>query len=161
MNPTFIALLAWCLCGSLAGADKPLIADPIVEKAIRRSLNKPTDELTEADLAKVTKLSLAFTKITDTGLKEVAKLKKLTELILAGTKITDTGLKDVAKLQQLTNLGLYETAITDEGLKEVAKLKNLTSLNLYYCTQISKTGVAALQKALPKCKIPVEKSKSP
>ena len=35
-----------------------LIADPIVEKAIRQALEKPTGELTRVDLEKVTYLNL-------------------------------------------------------------------------------------------------------
>ena len=54
-----------------------LIADPIVKKAVRISLKKPEGQLTEADLKKVTSLSLYGTKITDEGLKEVAKLQQL------------------------------------------------------------------------------------
>ncbi|MDP6905776.1 MAG: hypothetical protein QF406_15225, partial [Verrucomicrobiota bacterium] len=65
-----------------------LIADPIVEKAIRRSLEKPKGELTEADLEKVTLLILSSTQITDGGLKEVAKLQKLEALDLSKTHIT-------------------------------------------------------------------------
>ena len=113
---------------SVVADDKPLIADPIVEKAIRRSLNKPTGELTEADLEKVTRLFLNGAQITDAGLKEVAKLQNLTRLYLSDTKITDAGLKDVAKLQQITVLYLQGTKIT-------------------------KAGVAELKKALPNCKI--------
>ena len=115
----------------LAADKKPLIADPIVEKAIRGpfSLGKPTGKLTEADLAKVTRLSLIRTKITDAGLKEVAKLQKLTILGLGhNDKITDAGLKDLAKLKNLTRLILSDTKITD-------------------------AGAAELKKALPKCKI--------
>ena len=112
----------------LAADEKPLIADPIVEKAIRKSLKKPEGELTEADLAKATYLSLRFTKITDAGLKEVAKLQQLESLNLNWTKITDAGLKEVAKMKQLTSLVLFRT-------------------------QITKAGVAELQKALPNCEI--------
>ena len=50
-----------------------LIADPIVEKAVREELEKPEGKLTE--------LHLNNTKITDAGLKEVAKLQKLRPLI--------------------------------------------------------------------------------
>ena len=82
-------------------ADEKLIADPFVEKAVRKSLEKPEGELTVADLEKVTGLELGGTQITDAGLKDLAKLKKLYELNLAGTQITDTGLKDVAKLKNL------------------------------------------------------------
>ena len=108
-------------------ADEKLIADPIVEKAVRKSLKKPEGELTEADLAKVTYLDLTDTKITAAGLKEVAKLQKLEELYLNDTNITDVGLKEVAKLQQLAIIDLDFTKVT-------------------------KTGVAELRKALPNCR---------
>jgi len=104
------------------------ITDPIVEKAIRKELKKPTGELTESVLAKVTSLDLIGTKITDVGLKEVAKLPQLTHLWLDATQITDVGLKELAKLQKLERLDLVATKAT-------------------------KAGVAELQKALPKCRI--------
>ena len=77
----------------LAADKKPLIADTIVEKAIHDpfSLNKPTGELTKADLEKVTGLVLGGTKIMDAGLKEVAKLKQLAKLDLGYTDTTDAG----------------------------------------------------------------------
>ena len=103
-------------------ADEKLIADAIVEKAIRRSLKKPEGELTEADLEKVTVLDLDFTKTTNAGLKEVVKLQKLIELNLRSTKITDEGLNEVAKLKQLTYLSLSFTEITDAGFKDMVKL---------------------------------------
>ena len=63
-------------------APEKLIADPIVEKAIRKNflVDKPTGELTEVDLTKVASLDLSYTKITDVGLKEVAKMQKLKPL---------------------------------------------------------------------------------
>jgi len=81
----------------LAADEEPLIADPIVEKEIRKSLKKSEGELTKADLAKVTQFSLAYTKITDAGLKELAKMQNLTQLYLQATQITDAGLKEVAE----------------------------------------------------------------
>ena len=65
---------------SLKATPEKLITDPIVEKAVREKLKKPEGELTKADLAKVTELSLHVTKITDEGLKDVAKLQNLNEL---------------------------------------------------------------------------------
>ena len=41
------------------------IANPIVEKAIREELKKPTGELTEADLEKVTELELKQNQLTE------------------------------------------------------------------------------------------------
>ena len=104
-----------------APAEEKLIADPIVEKAIREELDKPKGELTEEDLTEVTTLDLGFTKITDEGLKDVAKLQKLKWLWLNDTNITDAGLKDVAKLQQLKILILSGTKATDAGLAEIEK----------------------------------------
>ena len=50
----------------------------IVEKAIRVKLNKPTGELTKADLEKVTKLYLGHNRLTDVkGLEEHRTFKKI------------------------------------------------------------------------------------
>ena len=54
-------------------ADENFIADPIVEKAVRKELKKPEGQLTVADLAKVTVLGLTASKSTDEVLKEVAQ----------------------------------------------------------------------------------------
>ena len=67
-------------------------------------------------------------------------------------KITDAGLKEVAKLKQLNFLALNLTQITDVGLKEVAKLKQLRFVNLED-TKVTKAGVDQLIKVLPKCRI--------
>ena len=84
---------------------------PIVEKVIRKKLEKPEGELTEADLAKVTSLAL-YVDITDVGLKE---------LLLGDTQITDTGLAEVAKLKKLRALELDRTQITKVGVAELQK----------------------------------------
>ena len=138
---------------ALVGCEKkPLIADPIVEKAIRERLKKPEGELTKADLAnsQLYQLYLGDTKTTDAGLKEAAKLQQLTLLSLSGTQSTDVGLNEVAKLQQLSCLLLNRAQITDAGLKEIAKLQQLEAVSLC-STQITAAGVVELQKALPKC----------
>ena len=70
---------------------------------------------------------------------------------MADTKVTDEGLKEVAKLQNLEELDLENTQITDEGLKEVAKLQRL----VLYCTALKspKRVATELKKALPNCEI--------
>ena len=73
------------------------------------------------DLAKVTMLALRSTKITDAGLKDIAKLQELTGLWLNGTDITGAGLMDTAKLQKLIHLNLDGTKITDENAAELKK----------------------------------------
>ena len=94
-----IALLAFSLCLSAVGADKkPLTKEEsakVIEAAIRKELNKPTGELTEADLELVMLLYLDLSKPTGAGLKEVAKLKNLTNLHLNGTKVTKAGVAEL------------------------------------------------------------------
>jgi hypothetical protein len=118
----------------------------IVENIIRAWLKKPKGELTKADLDKLTVLNLwQNEKITDAGLKELAKLENLTGLGLGVTQITDAGLKELANLKRLTSLKLMLTPITDAGLKEVAKLQNLTELNLS-STEITDVGLKEIAK---------------
>ena len=105
------------------------IADPIVEEAVRESLEKPEGEITEADLAKVPYLNLSNTKITDAGLKEMAKFKNLKILDLSSTQITDAGLKELAKLQNLGILELYSTKITGVGVAELKKALPGSNIN--------------------------------
>ena len=149
----------------------------LVEKSIRNKLDKPTGELSGADLEKVEHLVffskmnindeglkelaklkrlrillLIKTDITDAGLREMAKLPELVSLTISGSDITSVGLKEVANLPNLQRLGLMASQITDEGLQELAKLKNLHDLNLGG-TKVTKAGVAALRKALPNCQI--------
>ena len=66
MKQILVMMAAVVLVGqSVVAADEKLIADPIVEKAIREKLKKPAGKLTEADLEKVTELGLGGTQITD------------------------------------------------------------------------------------------------
>jgi len=54
-------------------APAKLIANPHLEKKVRREIKKPTGELTKADLDKVTSLNLYFNKLTSVkGLNGVA-----------------------------------------------------------------------------------------
>ena len=82
----------------LATDKKPLIAGPVVEKAIRHSLRtiKQTGELTKSDLERVNWLALPY-QITDAGLKELAKCKQLSRLFLFNTKATKVGVSELEK----------------------------------------------------------------
>ena len=170
----------------LVGCGKPSpaveIVDPIVEKAVREVLEKPKGELTEADCEKVTSINLYKYKITEDGLKDLAKLQKLEELLLRNTKVTDASLKEVAKLQglialdlaesnitdaglkyvvklkKLKFLRLWDTKVTDEGLKELVKLPNLERLDL---TKVSITVRTELEKKLPNCRIILPDTRMP
>ena len=100
-------------------------ADPIVEKTIRAKLNKPTGELTKADVEKVVNLDLRSNQLTDvTGLE---KLTQLTYLSFRGNRLA--------------------------SVKGLEKLDQLTKLNLLNNPDLTKAQIDQLQKALPKCAI--------
>ena len=84
-------ILPLCLCLPLMGADKkPLTKEEsakVIEAAIRKSLKKPTGELTKADLEKVTKLDLWGNQLTN--LKGLEKLTQLEYLDLGVNQLTD------------------------------------------------------------------------
>jgi hypothetical protein len=87
------------------------------------------------------------------GIRHLAQTQpQLEELSLARSGLNDLALVELPSLNELRTLSLAGTAITDRGLKEIAKLTKLNSLDLRN-TKISAEGAAALQQALPACKI--------
>ena len=141
-------LLLICAVVALVGCSPAVkIADPIVEKTIRAKLNKPTGELTQADLEKVVNLDLRSNQLTD-----VTSLEKLTHieyLVLESNQLTDvTGLEN---LTQLTYLSFRGNRLA--SVKGLEKLDQLTKLNLLNNPDLTKAQIDQLQKALPKCTI--------
>jgi Ran GTPase-activating protein (RanGAP) involved in mRNA processing and transport len=61
-------------------------------------------------------------------------------------------LKHLARFPNLKVVGLQYTPVTDKGLENLKTLQNLTDLNLQD-TKVTTAGVAALQAALPNCKV--------
>ena len=111
-----IAVVALVGCGK-----KPL--DPIVEKAVRKSLEKPTGELTKADLEKV-------------------------EYIGINAQLTEVP-KGLEMLTKLKTLSLENNILTD--VKGLEKLTQLTWLDLRGNPNLTKAQIDQLQKALPRC----------
>jgi internalin A len=108
-----------------------------IEKAIRKKINKPTGELTKADLEKVTRLSLKNNQLTD--VKGLEKLTQLKHLDLEDNQLTDVkGLED---LTQLTFLDLDNNQLTD-----VKGLENLTQLEELKLGENKLTSVKGLEK---------------
>jgi Leucine-rich repeat (LRR) protein len=105
-----------------------------------------------AGLPNLRKLDLNQTGATGRGLVHLAKLPKLAELSLAGSKVSDLFAEEVGTLTKLERLPLASCTFSDAGLKHLADLSNLKHLDLTG-TQVTADGVAALQQALPKCKI--------
>src|SRR4029079_9252810 len=62
----------------------------------------------------------------DPHVRLLKQLRSLRTLSLAGTRITDVGMKDVGQLRGLTKLNLNSTKITAAGLKEIQTLHTLT-----------------------------------
>ena len=118
-------LLLILMVVALVGCGKPLISDPIVEKAIRGQISKPKGKLTEADLEKVTILDLRSNKLTDvTGLEKLTKLRAL--------RLFNNQLTEVKGLEKLTKL--EELVLADNP-------------------DLTKAQIDELKKALPKCDI--------
>ena len=146
------------------------IADPILEKAIRKELGKQEGELTQADLEKVTILDLRSNQLTEmkgleklsqlkelalgdnqlTNVKGLEKLSHLTSLDLGGNQLTKVP-KELEKLTKLKELWLHENMLTN--LKGLENLTQLKELYLEDNPDLTKAQIAELQKALPKCTI--------
>ena len=139
----------------LAADKKPLTKEEsakVIEKEIRKRLDKPTGELTKADFKQASVLNLEFSAITDLSpLLRLKKLgvKKLEGLILGENKITD--LNALTRLKKLKVLELNNNQLTD--ISALAKLKHLEELDLRNNPNLTKAKIEQLQKALPKCRI--------
>ena len=119
----------------------------VIDAAIRKAAGKPTGELTEADLEKVTELDLINSQLSDVdGLEKLTQLKNLN---LAGNLLTDV--KSLEKLTQLKLLDLRANQLTD--VKGLEKLTQLKLLILEDNHDLAKAQIDQLKKALPKCGI--------
>jgi serine/threonine protein kinase/Leucine-rich repeat (LRR) protein len=104
-------------------------------------------------LKNLTSLGLDGTQVTDDGLEKIRPMTWLRGLVLNRcSRITNDGLAHLTALTDLQDLQLTGTNVTDAGLKHLKGLTNLTVLYLGG-TKVTAEGVAALSKALPKCKI--------
>ena len=150
MRPISLVLLCIAFVPSLAADKKPLTKEEsakVIEAAIRKSLKKPTGELTKADLEKVRELYLVDDQLTD--VKWLEKLTKLTALSLNHNQLTDV--KGLEKLTQLKCLYLNQNKLTDvKGLEKFTQLKFLI---LDGNPALTKAQIDELKKALPDCKI--------
>ena len=91
-----VALVGGCASTPKVVPNSPE-AKAAIEAAIRKAAKKPTGELTQADLEKVTELDLESCQMT--SLKGLENLTQLKELDLQNNKLTDV--KGLEKLTQL------------------------------------------------------------
>ncbi len=93
-------------------------------------------------------------KITDNGLKSIAKHADLEGLTLQHARqITNDGLKSIGQLKHLKRISFWScSGITDEGLEHLHQLKELKSLSLSGA-KVTAQGIERIHQALPECKI--------
>lgn len=89
-------------------------------------------------------LSLARTRATDAGLREVAGLPLL-DLNLAGTGVGDDGVACLGGMHLLQTLDLWGTRVSDRGLAVVGGLESLRTLDLWG-TQVTDAGLRHLER---------------
>jgi hypothetical protein len=100
----------------------------------------------------VTRLSLAGTQVTDSGLATLSSFVNLTRLRLDRTRVTDAGLAPLSGLARLEYLNLYATAVTDAGLSHLLRLGSLRDIYLWR-TPVTAAGAARLQSSLPRLRV--------
>ena len=144
-----IAVVALVGCGTTSWVSDPTDPSNVkIEMQIRyNGINKPTGELTKADLEKVTELNLIGTELT--SVKGLEKLTQLETLYLQNNELTDV--KGLEKLTQLKELTLPLNKLTD--LTGLEKLTQLTLLILENNPGLTKAQIDQLKRALPKCTI--------
>ena len=141
MRTSPIVLLLFALLGCGSGSQSEF--GPF-EAGIRGAAG---NELTQADLDKVTHLSGTNKEISD--LTPLARLTNLKTLHLQNNKIAD--LRPLAELKQLEDLILQDNQITN--LSPLAELTNLKRLWLGNNPKLTLAEIEKLQKALPDCEI--------
>lgn len=119
---------------------------PIIKEQIAKTLNKPANQLTEADLLEVTELSLVGLYISD--ISYLANLKNLRSLDISFTYANN--LDPLASCKELRTLNISDI-LTDDitPLKNMPKLESLTMWNLW----LDRKQVDELNENLPDLKV--------
>ncbi len=104
------------------------------------------------DVGNLIELNAAGVELTDADLAKVGKLTNLRSLNLANATVKDSSLAGIKGLANLTYLNLVGTQVTDAGLKQLTGLKNLKSVYLFE-SKVTDAGVDELKKALPTARI--------
>ena len=123
---------------------RQILGERVVE--IRMASTNVDDLAPVAALSNLQKLDIGLTHLND--LSPLAHLTTLGEIFLDETQVTD-----LSPLAGLTNLKCLDVRVTPvSDISPLRSLTNLESLDLRN-TQITDEQVAALQQALPNCKI--------
>ncbi len=131
------------------GQNQPWVAISLKGKKV---IPDNVPQLLESVAEQVAHLDASHSGLNDAVLGQLASLKHLTRLNLANTKITSTGLVALAGLAHLRYLNLTETNVDDAAVAHLAKISNLREVGIMG-TQLSAAGVAQLHQTMPSLKI--------
>jgi Leucine-rich repeat (LRR) protein len=152
-DPEFDRLESLDLSGaSIADIDfKRLEGLPyLTELSLAQTQMKDEDLARLQHLVHLRRLVLDNTPVIGIGLADLNRLPALTELRLGCSSLTY--FQQLAELKCLERLSLCGSSITDADLSLLSGLSGLRDLDLTR-TQVTATGVAELQKAMPNCRI--------
>src|SRR5262249_20347825 len=90
--------------------------------------------------------------IDDDNLKCVLGLPNLKSLDLAFSSVSDAGIKHLNRLRMLENLRLEGSDVSDESILVLSQIQTLKRLNVEH-THITKSGARAFEAALPGCEV--------
>ena len=108
------------------------------------ALKSIATDVEQNDDGQIVVLNLEYQKITDAGLRHLAKLKHLQVLNLSATRISDDGLVSLKGLSSLTTLKLYYSSITGSGLRHLESLPRLDTIVLYG-SRLSDSGLKGIE----------------
>lgn len=97
-----------------------------------------------ASVPKLQRLDMGHSELTDEGLKHLPSLVDLQELNIAGTRISDASAAALGDLKNLTVLDASETGLTDAALESLAQIPHLETLILDGC-HLTDNGLASLK----------------
>jgi hypothetical protein len=105
-----------------------------------RDWNSVLARLRERDFAGID----AAGEMTDAMLDDVSHIEQISALNLGGSRrVTDTGVRSLARLSRLRHLDLSGTGVTDQGLEALRALPELETISLAW-TNVTDIGVAHL-----------------
>jgi hypothetical protein len=138
----------------------PLIQLPLLEHVGLRSV-----KLCAADvrifwsLKKLEMLGLNDCCVGNDALQGIGECRSLRLLSLGDARVTDAGVEIISRdCSQLRSLHLDSCLITDRSLSYISTMKAINTISVWG-TSVTREGVAHFKRALPKCRVSVEKSK--
>ena len=109
-----------CIVNILPNISPITFKDINFENAIRKTLNKPTGDITESDVQKITKLYVHELK----SIKNISGIEYFTNL--REFSLTDSSVSDISSLSGLTKL--RKLSLPNNEIVDIAPIKGLTNL---------------------------------